>query len=113
MLTLLAKLFIRDHENTADPKVRTAYGMLCGLYGVFLNLLLFAGKYLAGTLSGSVAVTADAFNNLSDAGSSVITVVGFKIADKPVDKEHPYGHGRVEYIAAFLVSLIFRSKSKK
>ena len=63
MLTLLAKLFIRDHDNTADPKVRTAYGMLCGLYGVFLNLLLFAGKYLAGSLAGSVAVTADAFRS--------------------------------------------------
>ncbi|MBO6014292.1 MAG: cation transporter [Oscillospiraceae bacterium] len=106
MLTLLAKLFIRDHENTADPKVRTAYGMLCGLYGVFLNLLLFAGKYLAGTLSGSVAVTADAFNNLSDAGSSVISLLGFALAARRPDPDHPYGHGRIEYLAGLGISAV-------
>ena len=106
MLTLLAKLFIRDRENTGDPKVRTSYGMLCGLYGVFLNLLLFAGKFLAGSLAGSVAVTADAFNNLSDAGSSVISLLGFALAARRPDPDHPYGHGRIEYLAGLGISAV-------
>ncbi len=85
--------------------VRRAYGMLCSLVGIGLNILLFAGKYLAGRLSGSIAVTADAFNNLSDAGSSLMTLVGFKFAGMKPDKDHPFGHGRIEYVSGFCVSL--------
>ena len=106
MLKLLAKLFIHDSENCSDPRVRTAYGTLCSVYGIFLNLLLFAGKYAAGLLSGSVAITADAFNNLSDAGSSVITLLGFALAGKKPDPEHPFGHGRLEYITGLAISAI-------
>ena len=106
MIGLLAKIFIKDYKNRSDSAVRKKYGFLTGFVGILLNVLICAGKIIVGVLSSSVSVIADGINNLSDAGSSVITVVGFKIADKPVDKEHPYGHGRVEYIAAFLVSLI-------
>ena len=106
MVSLLAKLFIKDRENTSSPKVRQAYGILCGSIGIALNILLFAGKFLAGLLSGSIAVTADAFNNLSDAGSSLITLVGFKMAGQKPDSHHPFGHGRIEYISGFLVSIV-------
>lgn len=106
MLKLLTKIFIKDRENVGDVKVRGAYGTLCGLYGIFLNLLLFAGKYFAGIVSGSVAVTADAFNNLSDAGSSIITLLGFLFAGKKPDLDHPFGHGRIEYLAGLGLSVI-------
>ncbi|MDD6090207.1 MAG: cation diffusion facilitator family transporter [Candidatus Limivicinus sp.] len=104
MIKLLTKLFIKDSENVTDPAVRTAYGRLCSFCGIFLNILLFAGKYFAGLISGSVAITADAFNNLSDAGSSIITLLGFAIAAKKPDAEHPFGHGRVEYLAGLALS---------
>ena len=106
MLNLLIKLFIHDSENCNEPRVRTAYGTLCGIYGIFLNLLLFAGKYAAGLISGSVAIIADAFNNLSDAGSSVIPLLGFALAGKKPDPEHPFGHGRIEYITGLAISAI-------
>lgn len=106
MLTLLAKFFIKDHKNYKDPKVRQAYGMLCGLLGILLNLVLFAGKYLAGVLTGSIAITADAFNNLSDAGSSLITLIGFKMAGQKPDLDHPFGHGRIEYISGLIVAAL-------
>ena len=106
MVRLLAKLLIRDRENTSDPAVRQAYGTLCGAVGIALNALLFAAKYLAGAITGSIAVMADAFNNLSDAGSSLITLVGFRISGKRNDSEHPFGHGRLEYIAGLIVSMI-------
>lgn len=106
MLNLLIKLFIHDSENCNEPRVRTAYGTLCGIYGIFLNLLLFTGKYAAGLISGSVAIIADAFNNLSDAGSSVITLLGFALAGKKPDPEHPFGHGRIEYITGLAISAI-------
>jgi cation diffusion facilitator family transporter len=106
MVNLLAKWFIPDHKNYGASAVRTAYGTLCGGLGIALNLLLFAGKFLAGTLTGSIAVTADAFNNLSDAGSSIITLIGFKMAGQKADPDHPFGHGRIEYISGFLVSII-------
>ena len=99
MIELLSRWFIRNRENTGDPAVRLAYGRLCGLVGIGLNLLLFGGKLFAGTVSGSVAVTADAFNNLSDAGSSVVTLLGFQLAGKKPDPQHPFGHGRIEYIS--------------
>ena len=104
MISLLSKWFIKDRDNVTDPAVRRAYGSLCGIVGIALNLLLFAGKFLAGVLSGSIAVTADAFNNLSDAGSSVITLLGFRLAGKKPDPDHPFGHGRIEYISGLIVS---------
>lgn len=106
MITLLARLFIKDRDKVADTAVRRAYGMLCSLTGIGLNVLLFLGKYLAGRLSGSIAMTADAFNNLSDAGSSVITLLGFRMAAKKPDPGHPFGHGRIEYLSGVAVSII-------
>ena len=105
MITLLSRLFIQDHEKTDLPEVRRRYGVLSGTVGIFLNLLLFAGKLSAGILVHSVSITADAFNNLSDAASSVITLIGFKLAGKKADRDHPFGHGRVEYIAGLLISI--------
>lgn len=104
MLSLLIKLFIKNHDDVTNPKVREKYGVLCGMYGIVLNLLLFAGKLVAGLLSGSIAMTADAFNNLSDAGSSLISAIGFKLAGRRPDAEHPFGHGRIEYLAGLAVS---------
>lgn len=104
MISLLSKIFIKDRENTRDARVRGAYGTLCGALGIALNLLLFALKLFAGYLSGSVAIRADAFNNLSDAGSSVITLAGFRMAAKRPDCDHPFGHGRMEYVAGLAVS---------
>ena len=106
MITLLSKIFIKNRGDVTNPAVRKAYGMLCSLTGIFLNILLFAGKYIAGTLAGSIAVTADAFNTLSDAGSSVITLLGFRMASKKPDPGHPFGHGRIEYLSGLAVSLI-------
>ena len=106
MIAILAKWLIPDHENTSDAVVRRAYGQLCGIVGIALNVLLFAGKFFAGTLSGSIAVTADAFNNLSDAGSSVVTLLGFRLAGRKPDPEHPFGHGRMEYLSGLVVSAL-------
>ncbi len=106
MISILAGLFIKDKENTEDFKVRQIYGMLCSVVGIFLNVLLFAGKALAGILSSSIAITADAFNNLSDAASSLITLVGFKLAGQKPDPDHPFGHGRIEYISGMLVAFL-------
>lgn len=104
MVTLLAKIFIKDAEDTSSPKVRQAYGVLTGVVGILLNVLLFAGKFIAGTLSKSISITADAFNNLSDAGSSFVTLIGFKLAGAKPDPEHPFGHGRIEYVSGLVVS---------
>jgi len=106
VIEFLAKLWISDSGNLKDSRVRQAYGMLCGCVGIALNLLLFAGKYLAGILSGSIAVTADAFNNLSDAGSSLVTLLGFRLAGKRPDADHPFGHGRIEYISGLIVAFL-------
>ena len=106
MIALLAKWLIPNYENTSDGAVRRAYGQLCGMVGIALNVLLFAGKFFAGTLSGSIAITADAFNNLSDAGSSVVTLLGFRLAGRKPDPEHPFGHGRVEYLSGLVVSAL-------
>ena len=106
MTERLVRRFIRDWENVGDPAVRERYGVLSGGVGIFLNLLLSLGKFFAGLLTGSIAVTADAFNNLSDAGSSVVTLVGFKLAGQKADDGHPFGHGRIEYLAGLLVSLL-------
>lgn len=106
MIRFLARHFIKDSENISSPAVRRAYGILCGCVGIGLNLLLFAGKLLAGILSRSIAVTADAVNNLSDAGSSVVTLLGFKLAAQAPDRDHPFGHGRMEYVSGLVVSMV-------
>lgn len=106
MTQWLIKTFIKDHENTQDARTRSAYGLLASWVGIICNLILFAVKFLAGLLSGSVAVSADAFNNLSDASSSVISLAGFKMASKPADARHPYGHARYEYLAGLTVSVM-------
>lgn len=105
MIHLLSAIFIKNRRNYSSPQVRQAYGTLCGAAGIGLNLLLFLGKWIAGTLSHSIAITADAFNNLSDAGSSIITLIGFRISGQKPDPEHPFGHGRMEYISGLLVSV--------
>ena len=105
MITFMASLFIKDSKNYKEPSVRQAYGVLSGAVGIGLNILLFFGKWLAGTISGSIAIIADAFNNLSDAGSSIITLIGFRLSGQEPDPEHPFGHGRMEYISGLLVSV--------
>ena len=105
MISLLARFFCKS-DGKSPAQLRTAYGILCGAVGIGLNLLLFLGKFFAGTLSGSVAITADAFNNLSDAGASIVTLLGFKLAGQKPDPEHPFGHGRLEYISGLIVSMV-------
>ena len=104
MIELLAKWFIPHRDSMEDGALRRAYGTLCGAVGIGLNILLFMGKFFAGQLSGSIAVTADAFNNLSDAGSSAVTLLGFRLAGKKPDTDHPFGHGRIEYISGLIVA---------
>lgn len=103
VITVLAKWLIKE-EGKDKTQIRQAYGTLCGVVGIILNILLFAGKFLAGTVSHSIAITADAFNNLSDAGSSVITLLGFHLAGAKPDPGHPFGHGRIEYLSGLVVS---------
>ena len=106
MLTDLIVKRIPNYENVKDERVRGAYGMTASMVGMGCNVMLFAGKMLAGLLSGSVAIMADAVNNLSDASSSLISLIGFKLADKPADAEHPYGHGRYEYLSGLTVAVM-------
>ena len=106
MTNLFLHLFVKNHRDTADPRVRSAIGRLSGAVGIGCNLLLFLGKLLAGTLAGSVAITADALNNLSDASGSILTLIGFRMADKPADAHHPYGHARAEYVSALAVAAL-------
>ncbi len=106
MVEFLVKRFIPNWEKTADPQVRTAYGRLAGIVGIICNLLLFAGKFLAGTIFGSVAVTADAVNNLSDASSNIVSIMGFWLGSRPADHDHPFGHARYEYLAGLGVSVM-------
>jgi cation diffusion facilitator family transporter len=105
MITLFSTLWIKNKNDVESPQVRKAYGVLCGAVGIFLNLCLFAGKFFAGLISHSIAITADALNNLSDAGSSLITLIGFQMAGQKPDPGHPFGHGRIEYISGLLVSV--------
>lgn len=105
MVTLLARLFLKP-EGKSDTQLRKGYGMLCGGVGILLNLLLFTAKLLAGLVSGSIAVIADAFNNLSDAGSSAVTLLGFHLAEQKPDHDHPFGHGRMEYLSGLVVSML-------
>lgn len=104
MTKLLLKLFVKNYENNTNPGVRARVGKLSGLVGIFCNALLCAGKLLIGTISGSVSITADAINNLSDAASSIVTLVGFKLAERPADDDHPYGHARYEYLSGLAVA---------
>ncbi len=106
MTKLLIRLFVKDSDNVKDPVVRVRYGYLGSVTGIVLNVLLFAGKFIAGLLSGAISVTADAFNNLSDAGSSIMSLVGFKMAAQPADEEHPFGHGRMEYVSGLIISFL-------
>ena len=106
MTNWLVRTFVKDPENTQSPAVRYAYGRMAGCTGLGCNLLLFLIKLLAGLLSGSLAIVADAFNNLSDAGSTVVTLVGFKLSGRPADEEHPFGHGRIEYLSAMGVAVL-------
>lgn len=103
---LLLRLFVKDYENQGSQKVRSAIGRLSGMVGIVCNLLLFAGKIAIGTLAGSVSITADAMNNLSDATSSIVTLLGFKLAEQPADEEHPYGHARFEYLSGLAVAAL-------
>lgn len=102
----LVNSFIKNNEDIKNPKVRNAYGTLGGIVGIIINFILFLIKFFVGMLVGSIAISADAFNNLSDAGSSVITIIGFKMASKPADAEHPFGHGRIEYLSALIVAFL-------
>lgn len=105
MVSILAKFFIHSNDYK-DTRVREKYGILCGLVGIFLNVCLFAGKFFIGLITGAISITADAFNNLSDAGSSFITLIGFKLAGQKPDPDHPFGHGRMEYLSGMFVSAI-------
>jgi cation diffusion facilitator family transporter len=106
MTNLLVRLFVKDREQVEDPKVRAAYGTMAGAVGICCNLVLFLAKLIIGTLSGSVSITADAVNNLSDASSSIMTLIGFRLAQKPEDAEHPYGHARMEYLTGLGVAAL-------
>lgn len=106
MTNLLLRLFIKDYKNTQNNLVREKYGVLGGTVGIVLNLILAAAKLIIGTFSGSISITADAINNFSDAGSSIITLIGFKMSNKPADTTHPFGHGRIEYISGLIVAFI-------
>ncbi len=106
MTELLSRLFVKNRKSTDDPKVRRAYGTLVSITGILVNLVLFAAKFVVGTLFVSVAITADAMNNLSDAGSQIISLISFRISAKPADRRHPFGHARIEYVASMIVSFL-------
>lgn len=103
---MLKKLFIKDYKNVDNPQVRNQYGIVAGIFGIVTNLILFLIKLVIGIITNSVTIMADAFNNLSDFGSCIVTIIGFKLASKPADKEHPYGHARYEYVTGIIVSLL-------
>lgn len=106
MTELLVRLFIKDRENISDIRVREKYGMLSSGVGIACNLLLFGVKYIIGTLSGSISVISDAFNNLSDGASCIVTMIGYRVAAKPADKGHPFGHGRMEYLTSLIIAAV-------
>lgn len=106
MSHFIVKLFIKNYADTDLPSVREKYGLLSGFVGIFVNIILTIGKFIVGSFTGSIAITADAINNLSDAGSCIVTLVGFKLSSAKPDKEHPFGHGRIEYIAALIIGFI-------
>lgn len=106
MVNFLAKIFIKDYKNIENEKVRNSYGILAGIFGVISNLVLFVVKVIIGLISASISIIADAINNLSDMGSSILTLVGFKISGKPADKDHPFGHQRIEYIIGLIIAML-------
>ena len=106
MVKFLAKLFIKDYNNIESEKVRTKYGILAGVFGIITNFVLFIIKIIIGLISASISIIADAINNLSDMGSSLLTLVGFKISGKPADKDHPFGHQRIEYIIGLIIAML-------
>ena len=106
MTNFLIKLFIKDKDNVQDRNVREKYGMLSSITGVIVNILLSVFKLIIGALAGSMSIISDALNNISDAGSSIVTMIGFKMSQKKVDSDHPWGHGRMEYISAFFVDIL-------
>ena len=106
MFELLLKAFVKDYKNTSSESVRKRYGTFAGIMGILLNIALFFAKLISGIITGAISIIADAFNNLSDAGSSIITLIGFKLAGKKGDREHPFGHGRMEYVTGLVVSFI-------
>ena len=106
MTDFLVKRFVKNFEQTEDPKVRTRYGMMASMVGIWCNVILFGAKLIVGIILNSISVMADAFNNLSDAASSIVGFVGVRMAGKPADEEHPFGHGRIVYIAAFIVACL-------
>ncbi len=106
MTHFLINMFIKNKDDINNPKVRETYGLLSSIVGIVINIILFAFKLFIGTFSGSIAITSDAFNNLSDCGNSIITLVGYKLASKPADNEHPFGHGRMEYILSLILSIV-------
>ena len=106
LINVLCRIFVKNYKDTKNPKVRLEYGIFAGIVGIICNIVLFLTKLTAGFLTSSLSIMADAINNLSDAGSSIVTLAGFKLASKPADSEHPYGHGRIEYISGFIVSML-------
>ncbi|MBQ9761262.1 MAG: cation transporter [Clostridia bacterium] len=106
MTELLSRIFVKDHKNTQSPTVRSAYGTMVSIVGILFNILLFLAKFTVGTLFGSIAIRADAINNLSDAGSQVVSLISFRIAAKPADREHPFGHARIEYVSSMIVAFL-------
>lgn len=106
MIAILSKIFIKNNKDYTNPDVRRHYGELTSIFGIFLNICLFAGKFTIGFITHAISITADAFNNLSDAGSSIITLVGFKLSKQKPDNEHPFGHGRFEYLSGLFVAII-------
>lgn len=106
MTDILIKIFIKDYRNIKSPQVRAKYGTLSGCVGIAVNIILTVVKFIIGSITGSIAITGDALNNLSDAGSSAISLLGFKLSSKPADKEHPYGHGRLEYVCGMGVAVV-------
>ena len=106
MINLLRRIFVKDYINVGDAKVRTAHGQLASFFGVVTNLVLFAVKLVFGILASSISIMADSINNLSDTGNSFVALIGFKISAKPADKEHPFGHQRLEYLAGLIISIV-------
>lgn len=106
MINMIVKRFVKDYENVTDETVRARYGTLSSLVGIVCNILLFCLKMILGILSQSIAITSDAFNNLSDSASCIVTLFGYKLAAKPADKDHPFGHGRIEYIVSLIIAVI-------
>ena len=106
LINVLCRIFVKNYKDTKNPKVRLEYGIFAGIVGIICNIVLFLTKLTAGFLTSSLSIMADAINNLSDAGSSIVTLAGFKLASKPADSEHPYGHGRIEYISGLFVAVM-------